>query len=234
MSDLAEVLTEPGAWDTGYRRSLADHRDYSYRERVLGATPAAELQLPDRFRLDKRNPLPVYNQGAVPSCMGWAVATAQTAQERYDKRRTVRHDGLEFYQRIALPGGGAYPRDAMALWAERGVLTEAGKPHRVSAYAAINPRDHDAVRHAIITGRGVVVGFMVTRAWAQGGGREFSDTGGDELGGHAMYVPSYEPAGPGGLNTWGQGWADQGRALLPWAYWDRHVWECWTVTDLDD
>jgi hypothetical protein len=220
------------SFDTGYRRSPADHRDFSYRERVLGATP---VRVPDRYRVDARTPLPVYDQGDVPSCMGWSVATAQTAMERRDKRRTVRHDGMEFYSHIALPGGGAYPRDALRLWIQRGVLTEAGKPHKIAAYAAVNPRDHDAVRHAIFTGKGVLIGFGVTREWAQGGGREF-DAAPDAavLGGHAMFVPGYGPAGPEGLNTWGESWAQRGRAVLPWAYWDRHVFECWTLLDVND
>ncbi len=221
-------------FDTGYRRSPADHRDYSYRERVLSA--GAVPRLPARYRVDQRAPLPVYEQQG-PSCMGWSVATAQTALERRDKRRTVRHDGQEFYSHIALPGGGAYPRDALKLWVDRGVLTEAGKAHKIAAYAAVNPRDHDAVRHAIYTGRGVLIGFAVTAEWAQGGGAEFdaTDAQGDEvLGGHAMFVSGYEQAGPEGLNTWGAGWARNGRAVLPWAYWDRHVWECWTLLDVND
>jgi hypothetical protein len=222
-------------FDTGYRRSPADHRDWSYRERVVSLL--GQVRLPTRYRIDARTPLPVYDQGSVPSCMGWSVATAQTAMERYDKRRTVRHDGLEFYDNIALPGGGAYPRDALRLWTERGVLTEAGKPHRIAAYAAVNPRDHDAVRHAIFTGRGVLIGFGVTAEWAGGGGKEFdaADAQGDEvIGGHAIFVTGYRASGPIGHNTWGERWADKGRAVLPWAYWDRHVWECWSLLDLDD
>ncbi len=218
--------------DTGYRRSPVDHRDYQYRERVLGN--ALPVKTPERYRVDQRTPLPVYDQGDVPSCMGWSVATAQTAMERKDKRRTVRHDGLEFYGHIALPGGGAYPRDALKLWADRGVLTEAGKAHKIAGYAAVNPRDHVAVRHAIFTGRGVLIGFAVTRQWAQGGGKEFAPTDSNELGGHAMFVTGYGPAGPLGHNTWSESWGNKGRAVLPWAYWDRHVWEAWTLLDVDD
>jgi hypothetical protein len=218
--------------DTGYRRSLADHRDFQYRERVLGV--GATVKVPARFRVDRRTPLPVYDQGPVPSCVGWAMATAKTSQERFDKRRTVRFDGLGFYSQIALPGGGAYIRDALKLAVTTGVTSEKGKPHRIASYAAVNPRDHDAVRHAIFTGRGLLIGFAVTRQWAQGGGREFAPSDGDVLGGHGMYVTGYEPAGPVGTNTWGLSWGDRGRAVLPWAYWDAHVWECWSLLDVDD
>jgi hypothetical protein len=224
-------------FDTGYRRSPADHRDWSYRERALSGAQAYEITtLPSRYRVDARTPLPVYEQQG-PSCVGWGTATAQTAMERKDKRRTVLHDGAEFYSHVALPGGGAYPRDALKLWRDRGVLTESGKPHRIAGFAAVNPRDHDAVRHAIYAGRGICIGFAVTHEWAQGGGKEFdaTDAQGDEvLGGHWMYVPGYEQAGPEGLNTWGRTWARNGRATLPWAYWNRHVWECWTIIDVND
>lgn len=221
-------------FDSGYRRSPADHRDYSYTARVQPQT--AELRrLPASWQVDRRTPLPVYDQGSVPSCMGWSVATAQTALERFDKRRTVRHDGLEFYGHIALPGGGAYPRDALRLWSQRGVLTEAGRPHRIAGYAAVNPRDHDAVRHAMHTGRGLLIGFGVTREWAQGGGREFdAQPGAELLGGHAMFCTGWTPAGVVGLNTWGEAWGQRGRGLLPWAYWDQHVWECWSILDVND
>lgn len=226
------MVIDERALDTGYRRSPADHRDHSYRERVLGA--GSMPKLPASFRVDKRTPLPVYDQGDVPSCVGWAMATGKTSQERFDKRRTVRFDGLGFYEQIALPGGGAYIRDALNLARTDGIKPEQGKAHRIASYAAVNPRDHDAVRHAIFTGRGVLIGFAVTRQWARGGGREFAPTDSEELGGHGMWVTGYSPAGPGALNTWSESWGDKGRAVLPWAYWDRHVWECWTLLDADD
>lgn len=220
--------------DTGYRRSPVDHRDYSYRQ-VGMKLGRGIFTPPKRWRVDARTPLPVYDQGAVPSCVGWAVATAQTALERFDKRRTVRHDGREFYDHIALPGGGAYIRDALKLWAEVGVLSEKGKRHRISGYAAVNPRDHDAVKHAMHTGHGLLIGFEVTRQWADGGGAEFRDDGSsDTLGGHGMFTSGWEPAGPIGHNTWSQSWSGDGRAVLPWDYWDRRVWEAWAVVDVND
>jgi hypothetical protein len=218
--------------DTGYRRSPVDHRDWSYRSL---ATVASGASLPASWRVDKRNPLPVYDQGPVPSCVGWAVATAQTALERFDKRRTVRHDGAEFYRNIALPGGGAYIRDALKQWRDLGVLTETGKRHRISSFAAVNPRDHDAVKRAMVNGHGLLIGFMVTRQWADGGGAEFENDGtSQELGGHGMFTSGWEPAGPIGHNTWGPAWSADGRAVLPWSYWDRNVWECWAVLDVND
>lgn len=200
----------------------------------MAAQPLDLTRLPSRWRVDQRTPLPVYDQGSVPSCVGWGTATAQTALERFDKRRTLRHDGAEFYSHIALPGGGAYPRDALKLWRDVGILDDRGRRHRISGYAAVNPRDHDAVKHAMRTGHGLCIGFSVTRQWAQGGGREFDPSDGDELGGHWMFASGWEPAGPIGHNTWGGDWAVSGRALLPWAYWDRHVWETWAVTDVND
>lgn len=223
------------AFDTGYRRSPVDHRDWSYRDRVMAAEPLDLERLPARWRVDQRNPLPVYRQ-AGPSCVGWGTATFQTALERKDKRRTVLHDGQEFYSHIALPGGGAYPRDALKLWRDTGILVQGtDRRHRIAGFAAINPRDHDAVRHAIRSGRGVAIGYQVTRRWADGGGDEFTDDGtSDVLGGHWSYVGGWEPTGPEVINTWGEDWSQDGRAVIPWSMWDQRVWEVWTVTDVND
>lgn len=221
--------------DTGYRRSPADHRDWSYRDRVMAAQPLDLTRLPKRWRVDHRTPLPVYAQQG-PSCTGWMAATAQTALERFDKRRTVRHDGQTIYAEVALPGGGAYIRDLLKAWVERGVPTEDGsKRHRIGGFAAVNPRDHDAVKHAMRTGHGLCIGFEVTRQWADGGGAEFVDDGQSEvLGGHGMFTSGWEVAGPLGHNTWGDDWSGDGRAVLPWDYWDKRVWECWAVLDVND
>ncbi len=229
------ALAGPVVIDTGYRRSPTDHRDWSYRDRVMAAQPIDLDRLPRRWRVDQRNPLPVYRQQG-PSCVGWIVATAQTALERFDKRRTVRHDGQEFYSHIALPDGGAYIRDALKLWRDLGVRVEGSDTrHRIAGFAAVNPRDHDAVRHAMRTGHGLCIGFEVTRQWADGGGAEFADDGtSDVLGGHGSFVSGWEAPGPLDHNTWGEDWSGDGRAVLPWSYWDRRVWECWAVLDVND
>lgn len=207
------------------------------RDLMLGGPrkAAAEVaKLLARWRVDQRTPLPVYEQQG-PSCVGWAMATAKTAQERFDKRRTVRFDGQSFCAGFALPGGGAYVRDALRTAVEQGVPDETGRLYRIGGYAAVNPRDHDAVRHAIRTGRGVLIGFEVTRQWADGGGAEFVDDGtSDVLGGHGMNGTGYENAGPLGQNAWGQAWSNDGRAVLPWSMWDQRVWESWTLLDVDD
>ena len=222
-------------FDTGYRRSPADHRDWSYRDVVMAAEPMDLDRLPKRFPVDQRTPLPVYRQVG-PSCTGWGSATFQTALERRDKRRTVLHDGQELYGHVALPGGGAYPRDILRVWRDLGILVQGTQTrHRIAGFAAANPRDHDAVKHAIRSGPGVCIGFEVTREWADGGGDEFDQSGSDEvLGGHWLYVSGREVAGPKVLNTWAEDWSEDGRQVLTWAEWDQRVWECWTVTDVDD
>jgi hypothetical protein len=225
--------------DTGFRRSPADHRDW-----VLGATVplAAPKRVPRSYMVDRRNPLTPYNQGSVPSCVGWSLATLKTVQERKDQRRTLAFDGLAIYAPIALPGGGAYIRAGLDHLRKTGAPANNGKAYTISGYAGVVPKDHDAVKAAIVAHRGVLIGFEVTFGWAQGGGDEFralaatvpAETAPDTvIGAHAMYVPGYDPAGPMGLNTWGM-WSGDGRKQLPWDYWDAHVFEVWTVLDTDD
>lgn len=214
--------------DTGYRRSPVDHRDWQFRALAM---PRTVRPLPRTFEVDFRSPIRAYDQDG-PSCVGWSTATAMKVLERVDHRRTLEFDGQAFYNKIALPGGGAYIREALDLARNEGVPQQGtGKLHRIEGYAAINPRDHEAVKYAIVHGRGVLIGFMVTRKWAEGGGAEFTDDGDEDLGGHGMYISGYEEVGPIGLNTWSEWWSDDGRAPLPWPYWDQNVWECWTLVD---
>jgi hypothetical protein len=154
-------------------------------------------------------------------------------QERKDQRRTIAFDGMDIYTPIALPGGGAYIRSGLEQLRKIGAR-DGARHYKIESYAGVNPRDHEAVRAAIYRSRGVIIGFEVTRSWAGSGGREFDSHATQEIiGGHAMFVSGYGAAGPIGLNTWGT-WNGDGRGLLPWTYWDRHVFEVWTVLDLND
>lgn len=244
LRSMTTTSTElvPDWQDSGYRRSPADHRDWDYR-RAASVNALSSLRLPRRFEVDRRSPIRPYDQGQLPSCAGWMAAMLKTVQERKDLRRTVRFDGLELYQQVALPGGGAYLRDILRVARDVGVLAttgiDAGNRHKVASWAAVNPRDHQAVKHAIVRSRGVIIGFGVTRRWAAGGGQEFRPPGGQDpdqvIGGHGMFSSGYDDSiGPLGLNSWGPRWRDLGRAHLDWAYWDKHVWECWAVLDVDD
>ncbi len=222
-------------FDSGYVRSPVDHRDYQFMASALVAT----ANLPEQWEVDARKPLLESDQGSVPSCLAHCFAYVKTIHERKDKRRTLRFDPAEFYNKIALLGGGAYFRDAFRV-AQRDGLQElnSGKYMKIGNYYAVNPRNHVAVREAIISNRGLAIGFGVTRGWAKGGGREFQPTPGrnmDEvIGGHGMFVGGYTSGGPTGINSWGPDWGNEGRAFLPWDYWDKHVWECWAIQDVND
>lgn len=224
-------MTHPRLRNNGYVRSPADHRDYQY-----GAGLTA-LTLPSRYEVDRYNPLPVYDQGEVPACAGWMMAQMKTVHERKDQRRTISFDGEAFYNRIALPGGGAYLRDAFHVAKTEGVPS-VRRLYKIKEYAAVNPRNHLAVKSAIKNNRGVVIGFGVTLDWMSDGGKEFKVSPGTDphevVGGHGMYVSGYFPDGPLGLNSWGSTWSEDGRKQLSWDYWDKNVWECWTITDVDD
>ncbi len=221
-------------FDSGYRRSPVDHRDYRYSTNLL------EVQnLPLKWEVDARLPLLESDQGSVPSCLAHAFAYLKTIHERKDKRRTLHFDQMEFYQKIALPGGGAYFRDAFRVAQTDGLKElDSGKYMKIGTYYAINPRDHIAVKHAIYSNRGLAIGFGVTRAWMRGGGREFKPIPGldmnEVIGGHGIFISGYDEDGPKGINSWGPNWNKDGRGILPWEYWDQHVWECWAIQDVND
>jgi hypothetical protein len=237
MTNITEILSM--LENNGYVRSPADHRDWQYAPLGL-LVPAL---LPAEWEVDRYNPLPVYDQGDYPACVGWMLAQMKTVHERKDKRRTLAFDGKAFYDKIALPGGGAYLRDAFQLAVTQGVPTvtltdQPGKLFKIASYSAINPRNHTAVKHAIKTNRGLCIGFGVTLNWMSDGGREFTVPRGTDpnevVGGHGAYISGYKRTGPVCLNSWGRSWSGDGRQVIDWDYWDKNVWECWTVQDVDD
>lgn len=230
----APVLRGRATLDTGFRRSPTDIRDIRY-----GFVAKADVDVPESYSFDTpRRQLPVYDQGQVPKCTCSASALLKTAQERVEQNKTYLFDDDELYGHVKLPGGGAYIRDVLQLLVDSGA-TPVGKTQRrkIQMYAAVDPKNHDEVKHAMVTAGLLVVGFDVPRSFLKGGGKEFDagTAGGDDIvGAHAIAATFYGPTGPGLHNSWGPDWMDNGRTQVSWEFWDRYVTEVWSTVDATD
>lgn len=250
MSEQLEVPAAP--FFTGYRTSPTDIRDIRY-----ALVAPRSIAVPEEYDTEADVDLPIYDQGSVPACAGWTGAGVKTAHEYLETGSILRFDGLDLYEQVALPddhgtpygqpcaaeagalstGGGSYMRDIFKAMQKTGVLAEDGQRYRIGGFAALDPRNHDEVKHALVTTGQLAIGFNVPRSFLQGGGKEFDvDAGGanDIVGGHAIRVRGYNTQGPVLPNTWGLGWDDDGVAEVTWAFWDTYVTECWTVLDCDN
>lgn len=231
----APVLRGRAKLDTGFRRSPHDIRDVRY-----GNVANPKLEAPEAFSFETgKRKLPVYNQGDVPKCVASSLSLLKTAQEKVECGKTLLFDDDELYSHIDLPGGGAYIRDGLQLLKDRGAIpTTAKRPRSISLYAAIDPKNHEEVKHAMTQAGVLVIGMQVTRGFCKGGGKEFDANAegnvNDIVGAHAIATTAYDPEGPFLHNSWGEDWEDGGKTKVTWDFWDRYVFECWTSVDTRD
>ncbi len=75
---------------------------------------------------------PVKDQGMRGACVAFGTVAVKEWQEREERGTRGFYDFSEewIYEQIRLPGGGAYPREAMKLLSERGVPREHLLPYR--------------------------------------------------------------------------------------------------------
>ncbi len=108
----------------GLRKDIEDPRDY--RLTVVRAPVSTA------FSDYEGEMSPVKDQGGRGSCVAFGTVAVKEWQERAQRRTRRFYDFSEewVYEQIRLPGGGAYPREAMKLLANVGVPREHLLPYR--------------------------------------------------------------------------------------------------------
>lgn len=201
-------------------------------------------------------PFPLIDQGPTPDCTIASAANVQMRFEEAERRKYLAPrkaagagaypDLLALYNRIAQPGGGAYLLDALKLWRTDGLpLAAATKkggvyqaptvrakvtPYRIAGFAAVGLTP-DQLRAAIWQFKLVQIGLAVTQHMESGASIVVEPQADDQvLGGHAMAVIGYVPAGLVMASTWG--WP--AFQVLSWAYVQQYVDECFALVDASD
>lgn len=250
MSSAVPVSSPRGY---GWRPSLPDQRDHQFGD-VVALAPTRALPPAASIPADQLPPV-VFDQGATGSCTGQACSAAYfQATRRQGRAATIGSRLFLYYNARALEGtvsvdAGATCRDIVKgaarwgappeqLWpfVPRRVTTRPpaeafsqGLRHQALSYAAV-AQSSMALRQAIASGHGVLVGFGVyesfeSRAVAETGRAPLPGADEQLLGGHLVFLTGYDMTRPGAewelLNSWGAGWGDMGSFYMPEAYLTR-------------
>lgn len=111
-------------YSLGAQRDKRDKRDFAYRSMFREIAVPTLVDYEDEMSRIK-------SQGARGSCVAFACCAIKEYQESRERRFRRAFDLSEefLYRHIQLPGGGAYPRDAMKVLTKIGVPPEEMMPY---------------------------------------------------------------------------------------------------------
>jgi len=219
----------------GRRPDPPDPRDHPL-SRYLSA-----VALPSYFYV---RPYPtVLDQGQTPQCVVYSGSASRQIAERRDEKRTLYWDEANWYAGCkAIDGApgedGTDIRSACKVAAANGVRvtqspvpTEIGEYRKVAAYARLYTLND--IKQAIYAYGAAWLGSSWYNSW-------FSPVNGvlpapdSVAGGHAYLAVGWSDTRKAFRfqNSWGTGWAQSGRAWLPYAYVDFNDFDCWRTIDL--
>lgn len=231
---------EQGNWwqKWGYLPSPPDPRDYPL-SRI--AEPA---RLPKAVRMDGLV-VKVLDQGYCGSCVGKATNGIVSAGHRkalsslYIYTRCKQEDGIPntqgTYPRVALKvvhNEGACPDsmlpysrlvDCLSFPAITDAMKAAADPYKAKAYARLYSIDE--IKTALHNGKMVLGGLLVTDSFMfYDGNGVIPVPQGRIYGGHAIVICGYDDERKAlrGLNSWGEGWGDNG---FFWLSYDFMNWK---------
>lgn len=140
---------------------------------------------------------------------------------------------------LAETGGGdngLYLLDSLKVWRNEG-FPIGGKLYKIYAFASVEWKDHDEVKHCIHLLGGVNFGMEVyskdMEQFKAGKVWEITSNSGLYQGGHGVYLPAYititgyNEVGPVCV-TWGK------RQQMTWEFWDVRVDEAYGIVDNRD
>lgn len=228
-------MTERNLW--AWRKDLRDERDH-IRGRALVALPSS---------VDLSVVLPsVRDQGALGSCTGFGIGGNLTSCAKQHGVYTEWFSPTWIYNGARLIDGclayddGAYPRDCLEFLRAHGCLLEHFRPYRdtldktdpttwpcapealkwplVSYARCVDGAD--GIKSALASGHLVSIGAPWFESWtATNAEGVLSSDYSDIIGGHEFLCYGYDDAK--GLlycqNSWGTGWGNAGRFLVPYS-----------------
>lgn len=192
-------------------------------------TPPAVQPVPTKYTFTRAYPQPpIYDQGSVPSCVGWAFATTLSALAEVETGKTVRFDGDAIYRPIALdvPGGGAYVGDAVNELETTGALGSDGKVWKITSAERIQVTDRAAVEQALIDHKVLVLATGLTYVFDEERVAHYYPEA-QVTGYHAAMLLGYHKHTVVWQSSWGTHMAHhhKGRWRTTWAYLEHYSQE---------
>lgn len=239
------VVPRDIAW-LGYVPDLPDHRDHPLsitHHLVEGAIPASTaLHTLSPFQF------PIYDQGALGSCVGNATAAAmqylfrKLKMPNFTPSRLAIYYGARKIERSTSIDAGCMIRDAIKVVVKEGVAPESLWPYTIRAFARAPStayqreatrhqalvyerviQDRDIIRRVLATGYPIIFGVSVfdsfdTPATTRTGTIPYPADSESMLGGHAMLLSGYDEHVVTVRNSWGASWGRKGYCTIPWEY----------------
>lgn len=232
------------------RPSPPDERDYQ----LTYLTPL-QISFPEEFYLPYNHQ--IKNQGSIGSCVAHACTYAREMVEEnqngeykqfspgfiYGMRESDDYQGEGMFPREALdellklgicdyslfPYNDTYPNVKSLLDKQRDTLIQNALPHRITAYVRLNSVEE--IKTALMQLGPVLIGIPVYESFyrvSSDGLVPIPQSGEKFYGGHSMVIVGWKKDKWIVLNSWSQGWGDNGKCYLPF---DFPIWEKWSITD---
>ncbi len=225
---------------TGAVKDPEDSRDYPIKN-FLGILP-----LPERIDHSSKM-MPVRNQGQEGTCVAFAAAAFKEFQEQegYLSPRFL-------YDRIGMPTGGAYPREALRTLTNMGVCPEScqqyianlkispctnaldlAKPNKIKGYARLYTIDE--IRRSLVENGPFLASFEITDSWLSTKDGVVK-TEGEVRGGHAICIVGFDNTKQmlKFRNSWGEGWGDRGYGYISYSDAMKSLWDAWSSVDIPE
>ncbi|MBD3359646.1 MAG: hypothetical protein GF365_02995 [Candidatus Buchananbacteria bacterium] len=108
--------------------------------------------------------------------------------------------------------------------------------YKISAYAAVHPRSIDNVKQAILTYGPLPIATYVYENWrwvGRDGKIEMPQPGERPIGAHATLIVGWHDELQAFLirNSWGRDWGVRGYGWLPYEFFRRKCFSCWSAVD---
>ncbi len=227
---------------TGAKKDLADERDYPVRAYLSTDPIPSAVDLFDKA-------YPIRNQGSEPACVAFACAALKEEQEQAEGKNEGYFSVRFLYSQIALPGGGAYLRDALKILQTSGIppedcqpydppnsgacdkAVELAYPNRIKAYARLSSIEE--VKRCLAEQGAVVASLRITTSWWQPK-KGYVTLDGDIIGGHAVLIGGYSDANQvfKFRNQWGADWGDHGYGYISYPDFEKSLMDAWSSVDV--